>query len=115
MVISFCVVFCSSKKNTLITLQGMLASCLKNNWPLESYRDFHHPLQIAIRKEIALAASLDHEKDFEKWGVDGCGVPTYSLPLKSMALMYAKIKSEPEMRLVKAMRNFPEYIGGKQR
>ncbi len=65
----------------------MLASCVHNQWPLETYQHYDHPLQVAIRREIASAAGLEDEGALMPHGVDGCGVPTYVLPLHSMARM----------------------------
>ncbi|HYW73882.1 MAG TPA: asparaginase, partial [Pyrinomonadaceae bacterium] len=53
---------------------------------------------------------------------DGCGVPVFGLSVRAMALMYARLVSPPESfpdetraackRIVKAMVNYPEMIGG---
>jgi L-asparaginase II len=55
-------------------------------------------------------------------GIDGCGVPVFGLSVRAMALMYARLVSAPQnmpaqiretcQRIVKAMINFPEMIGG---
>ena len=50
---------------------GMLATCVINGWPIESYLSPEHPLQQAIRKEMETLA----EEQMAKVSTDGCGAP----------------------------------------
>ncbi len=80
---------------------------------------FDHPLQIAIRKDICRAAGISEDDGaLSQHGIDGCGVPTYALPLHTMARMYASFgcgddaDAAVEQRLLGCMRAFPEMIAG---
>jgi L-asparaginase II len=77
---------------------GMLAACRAHGWPLHPYRDRAHPLQQRIAEVVGPAT----------FGIDGCGVPTYAMPIVRMAELFTTI---PE-RIVSAMRERPELIGG---
>jgi L-asparaginase II len=77
---------------------GMLAACRANGWPFEGYRLPAHPLQ---RRIAALVGDRPH-------AVDGCGVPTYALPLAEMAALFDRVPA----RIRDAMRARPELVGG---
>src|SRR5690625_7213365 len=65
---------------------GFLAYAREMGYDLEGYDDENHPLQCDIRALLAELCHLD-EKQIGH-GIDGCGVPNYSVPLKNMALSY---------------------------
>src|SRR5262245_60360274 len=50
---------------------GMLATCVINGWPLETYQRPDHPLQETIAGVIASMAA----EEIAHVGVDGCGAP----------------------------------------
>jgi L-asparaginase II len=77
---------------------GMLAACRANGWPLHPYRDLGHPLQQRIADLVAPADSA----------IDGCGVPTFALPLSRMTRLFADIPP----RIVGAMTAHPDLVGG---
>ncbi len=96
---------------------GMIATCLKQGWPVEKYRDPNHPLQQAIH--TTMAAYADHAGDIP-YAVDGCGVPTFYLTLAAAATAYARLassKAHPAEyeaagpRVAKAVRTHPLLIG----
>lgn len=62
---------------------AMLTTCLKKDWPTESYQNWDHPLQVWIREIFSQLSELDIDK--APWGIDGCGLPTYSIPLEAIA------------------------------
>ena len=72
---------------------GMMGLALLRGYPLAGYKEATHPLQAEMRLAVARAAGLQPEVLGE--GVDGCGVPTFYLPLRSMALAYANL-ARPE-------------------
>ncbi len=77
---------------------GMLAACVFNQWPLETYQHHDHPLQVAIRQCILKSAMLPSDTVL-RYGIDGCGVPSYVLSLRQMATMYAAVARDfPETR-----------------
>ena len=94
---------------------AMLATCVINDWPIETYRDPDHPLQASIRWQVeALAGeAVNHV------GIDGCGAPVFSLTLAGLARsMSRSVQEAPDQsarRVVDAMRAFPEFVGGTAR
>ena len=102
---------------------GMMGLALLRGYPLAGYKEATHPLQAEMRGAVARAAGLQPEVLGE--GVDGCGVPTFYLPLRSMALAYANLArpepaywgdwSEPAQAVLSAMTSHPEYVGGEGR
>jgi L-asparaginase II len=78
---------------------GMLAVCRANGWPFEGYRLPEHPLQQQIAGEVPAPEAI---------GVDGCGVPTFALPLRAMAALFTCVPA----RISDAMRARPELVGG---
>jgi L-asparaginase II len=68
---------------------NMLAVCKHRNWPLDSYLDADHPLQVRIRN---ILATLTGQPDatFPR-SIDGCSLPTYWLSLTDLARMFAYI------------------------
>lgn len=67
---------------------GMLLASEHMGWPLDSYTSVDHPLQIHIK---ALMERLCETRlDIDKCAVDGCSAPTWAMPLKSLALGFAR-------------------------
>ena len=66
---------------------GMLATCVINGWPLESYLDENHPLQLAI---TALLPTMTEEAVIHI-GVDGCGAPAHVMSLAGLARAFRNI------------------------
>ncbi|MSP11561.1 MAG: asparaginase [Chloroflexi bacterium] len=98
---------------------GMLALAAYLNLPLETYRFPDHPVQKAIRRILARFTGLpEAELALE---VDGCGVPNYAMPLRSMAMAVARLcdatifeswREEACYEIINAMTTFPEMVGG---
>ncbi len=103
---------------------GMLAVARHRGWT-RGYADPDHPLQRRCLDEVARwaglpAASIPH-------ATDGCGVPSFALPLRAMALAYARLglaasgeavpavgesSSAAARRLVRAVRAHPFLVAG---
>jgi len=77
---------------------GMLAASRAHGWPLHPYRSLDHPLQ---QRVAALVGDAEV-------GVDGCGVPTFALPLSRMCEVF--LQTPPQIRAAMAAR--PELVGG---
>jgi L-asparaginase II len=77
---------------------GMLAACQANGWPFEGYRLAGHPLQEWIQELVGGGETA----------LDGCGLPTYSMPLTEAAGLLERVPP----RISEAMRALPELIGG---
>ena len=90
---------------------GMLAVCRARGWELSGYRVAAHPLQREILHELAAAA--DVEPGDMPIEIDGCGVPTYALPLERTALLFGRLEQvEGGARIAAAMRAHPDLIRG---
>ena len=61
---------------------GFLAACVQHGWPLDNYLAPGHPLQQAIRRDVARAVGL---AEALKIGIDGCSAPNYAMPLANLA------------------------------
>jgi L-asparaginase II len=90
---------------------GMLALCRAHGWDSRGYRLAEHPCQRAMLSEVAGAADLD--SDGIAFGVDGCGVVAFALPLERMALAFARLERlDGGDRVAAAMRAHPALIRG---
>jgi L-asparaginase II len=97
---------------------GFLAYCVQHGLGLDDYIAPEHPLQQAIRRDVARAVGMD-ANDF-KMGMDGCSAPNYALPLASLARGYARLASGARdaefgasfSALGEAMTAHPELVSG---
>ncbi len=100
---------------------GFLAFCVQHGLTLDDYIDPSHPLQAAIRRDVARACGMDVE-DF-RMGIDGCSAPNYDLPLAHLARAYARLASgalDSEFGasfalLGNAMTSHPDLVSGTAR
>jgi L-asparaginase II len=119
---------------------GMLALARHHGWPTAFYTRIEHPVQQRCLREIGRWTEVP-EPDI-RTAVDGCGVICYGLPLRNMALAYARlanaeartrnaehhrerpIASDPSplfrappsaFRVVESMLRHPELIAGEGR
>ncbi|MGW3206078.1 asparaginase [Streptomyces sp. NPDC001135] len=94
---------------------AMLAAAALRGWPLESYRDPDHPLQLLIRTVVEEAAG----EPVAAVGVDGCGAPLMAISLtglaRSLRSYVLAAPGTPERRVADAMRAHPEYVAGTRR
>jgi len=74
----------------------MLAACRANGWPFEGYRLAGHPLQQRIAELIGGSDTA----------IDGCGVPTFAMPISEMAALLLRTPT----RIREAMQARPELI-----
>lgn len=97
---------------------GFLAYCVQHGLSLDDYINPNHPLQQAIRRDVARAVGMDAE-DF-KMGIDGCSAPNYAMPLANLARGYARLASgtrdaefgESFAMLGEAMTSHPDMVSG---
>jgi L-asparaginase len=90
---------------------GFLALCRAHGWPLDGYRFAEHPCQQEMAREIADAAEVDVTTMVT--GIDGCGVPTFALPLERMANAFVGLLGrDGGERVVRAMRAHPDLLRG---
>lgn len=74
---------CSGKHAGMLLLARMLEA------PLRGYWEVDHPVQIAIQAVLRIFCDLSEPA--LHWGVDGCGVPAYRMPLSALALGFARL------------------------
>jgi len=97
---------------------GFLACCVQHGWPVANYLAPAHPLQQAIRRDVARAVGLAAED--VKMGIDGCSAPNYAMPLVNLARGYARLAggaADGEFgasfaQLADAMTAHPELVSG---
>ncbi|MGC4110513.1 MAG: asparaginase [Nocardioides sp.] len=99
---------------------AMLATCVANGWPTETYLDPEHPLQQAI---AATFADLTGEP-IAVTAVDGCGAPLFSASLVGLARAFRRLalgvgeSGSPDAdaaRIADAIRAHPAYVSGTTR
>jgi L-asparaginase II len=100
---------------------GMLATAVHLGKSLSDYVSADHPIQREIIKTFARMAGLEEHLPT---AIDGCSAPTFGVPLKSIALAFARLANpagtdvmdsstrSASERLVTAMIAHPEMVGG---
>jgi len=93
---------------------AMLALCVHHKWPLENYLDVDHPVQDLILGTVARMVGVP--KDEIKVAIDGCGAPVFYVPLKNIALGYARLAASqpgsPGGTLKEAILAHPRHLAG---
>jgi L-asparaginase II len=90
---------------------GFLLVCRERGWPRMGYRLPDHQLQRELQAEVASAAGVDASS--LPTAADGCGVPTFALPLERMARAFAALPlRDGGDRTLAAMRAHPDLIRG---
>jgi L-asparaginase II len=88
---------------------AMVATCVVNGWPIDTYLSQDHPLQVAITDRIAeLTGAVAHV------GVDGCGAPAHVVALDGLARAFGQL-ARARGEVWAAMTANPELIGGERR
>lgn len=91
---------------------AMLATCVHNGWPTESYLDPAHPLQVAIAEVFEELVG----EPIGATGVDGCGAPLFSASLTGMARAFGRMvragAGSAERAVCEAIAGYPEYVSG---
>jgi L-asparaginase II len=98
---------------------GMLAACVTQGWPTETYLQPDHPYQQAVLRAVVRAAGIDNVPV----GVDGCGAPVHGFRLRDMAAVYGTLAmpeglgelEAPARRAVGAMAAEPYMVAGRDR
>ena len=90
---------------------GMLATCVINGWPTDSYLDPAHPLQLAIKAEVEAMSG----ESVAGVSVDGCGAPLFLFSLLGLAraIRNLTISTDPvHQEVAQACRDYPEMVSG---
>ena len=98
---------------------GFLAFARHNGINLKNYIDYEHPVQQEIASTLQEVTGSPHGGD--NFAIDGCSIPTYMIPLKNLAIAYAKFsvgedpsssRSKAMLRLRDACMHCPEMVAG---
>lgn len=100
---------------------GMLTLALHLGVPLDGYLEPGHPVQRRIAAVLQEMAALER---LPPPAIDGCGVPTWPMPLPALALLFARLGA-PDMpgsgrasacrRVFRAIRDHPHLLAGQGR
>jgi L-asparaginase II len=92
-------------------------------WPVETYWQPEHPIQVAALETVAALSDVPVEKIAR--ATDGCGVVTFGLPLRGLALAFARLADPSGVadgalrsaleRIRDAMMAHPELVAGERR
>lgn len=103
---------CSGKHTAFLSTLKFLAL------PVENYQDYDHPLQVRLRDLLSELCEEDIHQAL--WGVDGCGIPTYSMKLISIAKGMSKFlatageKYLALRKILESVQAEPSYFSGSQ-
>ena len=95
---------------------GMLAHCVQQQWPTRGYQQIGHPMQQRVVSTLAMWMRVD-AGDIPQ-AIDGCGLPTFALPLDTVASGCAKFaaavaQGDPAPAAIfNAMAAHPEFVAG---
>jgi L-asparaginase II len=92
---------------------GMLALARQLGVDPRDYTKREHPVQRAIAKAIGVMCDCD--LDSLAWGIDGCSVPTWAIPLRNVASGFARFCApdhKPGQRIIAAVRAHPFMVAG---
>ena len=95
---------------------AFLATSRKMGWPLETYLQKDHPLQVEVNRRVAELIGLPAEELVAER--DDCGAPTLVLQLAQMALLYAHLAASQHAELEqisRAMLSHPDLVAGEGR
>jgi L-asparaginase II len=105
---------------------GMLAAAKALGVETENYHLPTHPVQLKIKEVHEEVANLKPNEI--RWVIDGCNAPSPALPLRNIALMFAKLayaseqgedscepSTQNQKRIYRAMAAHPDMIGGDSR
>jgi L-asparaginase II len=99
---------------------AMLATCVVNGWPTDSYRDASHPLQRSLATTFAELTGAP----LAATAVDGCGAPLFAASLVGLARAFRFLvlgldgAGSPDpacARITEAIRAHPAYVSGTSR
>lgn len=100
---------------------AMLMTAAHQGLAIEDYTSPDHPIQQEIISVMAQLGDLDNNLPV---AIDGCSAPTFGVPLRSIAKAFARLANPSSIssdigqaatRLVRAMINHPEVVGGTNR
>ncbi|MBA3814104.1 MAG: asparaginase [Alphaproteobacteria bacterium] len=100
---------------------GFLTTALYRKESLEGYSSREHPVQQRVERALTDLTDIDHLH--APYGIDGCGIPSFTLPLYNIALSMARFADPSHLhyprqkaihRILGALEAHPEMIAGAQ-
>ncbi|MDQ2934619.1 MAG: asparaginase [Chloroflexota bacterium] len=102
---------------------GMVIFAKASGWPIETYWHSDHPVQRLALETVSALSDIPLEQI--ETATDGCGVVTFGMPLKGLALAFARLAdpsavADPPLRAAltrirDAMLEHPELVAGERR
>lgn len=99
---------------------GMISTCLALGENFHGYEKWDHPVQARLRKVMAETTRINYERLV--WGIDGCGIPTYAIPLQNLAIAMSSflsvdkttVRGAVDQALVDACTRHPQMVSGSE-
>ena len=97
---------------------GFICACCHQDIDPKGYVGYQHPLQVEIR--AAMESLTGAVLGAESCGTDGCSIPTYAVPLRSLAHGFAKmvtgtglepLRAKASRRLIEACMGIVSRVG----
>lgn len=104
---------CSGKHSGFLTTARMLGE------DMSGYIDHGHPVQRRVTQALGEMMGLDMAG--QPWGIDGCGIPTFAVPLSALAVGMARLGDSRRLgptraaaceQIRTAMRAHPYLVAG---
>jgi len=98
---------------------GYLAFCVHRGLTVRNYTSIYHPVHRPVIELIGRFCEIDPK--FIQTGVDGCSLPTFALPLESIARAFMRLADHERLpssdrdsaaRIYRAMTSHPEMVAG---
>lgn len=98
---------------------GMLATAVFNGEDISTYMDKNHPVQERVKQAVLDLTCMSTEEVLTP--IDGCGIPTYCMPLHHIAWAFARLTAVDSIpgqhrdavdRVVRAYRSHPAMVTG---
>ncbi|TXK85706.1 asparaginase [Paenibacillus sp. N3.4] len=107
---------CSGKHSGMLTLTAHLGASP------DTYMRIEHPVQQLMLETVCEMSGMSREQI--QLGTDGCGVPVFGMPIKHLALAFARLgnpaglsqtRANACQRIVAAVRKYPQFLAGSDR
>jgi L-asparaginase II len=97
---------------------GIISTCLHLGEDPKNYQQYEHISQKRMRKVLSEVTKIDHSQVAQ--AIDGCGLPTYALPLQGIAVGMSALLNQKEQpvrkaaakKILEALKNQPKLMSG---
>lgn len=100
---------------------GFITTALYRKESIEGYPSKEHPVQQRVEQALSDLTDVDHKH--ASHGIDGCGIPAFTIPLYNIALGMARFADPSHLyyprqkaihRILAAVEAYPEMIAGSE-